>query len=645
MKIAEAKQLYLDAKEAYYNSNKSILTDAAFDDLEDFIKTKDPKWPELKKTGVRVINKKQEVKHTHFMPSLNKKYPEKIDPWLVKNLIKYSPDHGEALIMAKIDGTSLQVTYRNGTPFRLVTRGDGTLGQDISYLLPYVKLPQKIKAKQELVIRLEAVMPNALFKKKWQHTGKDKRTKDEFNDPRGMVNGLFNRQLEGSAHPAFKDINLYVLGIYNLSMEPGLKLSKNLGFTVVPYDIRKGKPESITAEGLELSKQLKSMRAMGVFDADGLVICHPHAIMRFANAKKPTWAVAYKENDLSSAVPVVVDKVIYQTSGDKRINPKVYFEPTKIGSVMVKHATVHNAEWMTSRGIGVGATILVLRSGDVIPKVVGVVKKAKKLTLPDVPYEIRGKYFYALNDSKEATVERIQKFFVTLGIEGIKDKTIAKLHDQGIKTVLDYLKIWKASENTCVFIEYGMGKAGASKLVQEMNRILTGNVSIAKLMVASSLFPGVGLELISKFENHWKGFKDPLRVFIKCDKATEAREMLASVPTFKDKTIEKFMPNRLNFRRWLNVMATYFTIGVPEKAIKSKVNAGPLNGEVVTFTSYRNIAHEAQVQKLGGVVDKFSAKTTILLYKEGGKLSTKIEKAKEKGLKVCTFEQLMKSYK
>ncbi len=98
---------YLLAKEKYYN-DQPIMSDEEFDALEDKIRAYDPDWVELKKTGVKT--KKTEVVLEHFMPSLNKVYPEKVEAWLAKW-------QGPKLVMDKLDGGSLQLTYKNGSPY------------------------------------------------------------------------------------------------------------------------------------------------------------------------------------------------------------------------------------------------------------------------------------------------------------------------------------------------------------------------------------------------------------------------------------------------------------------------------------------------------------------------------------------------
>ena len=136
MNLQEAKELYIKAKDAYYNSGKPIITDAQFDKLENWIAKKDPTWPELHKTGILptdIIGKKTKVKLPFFMPSLNKFYPEEVD-----KLWKKLPVVSEYVYMDKLDGCSVLLEYENGKPTKLTTRGNGEIGQDISFFIPYI---------------------------------------------------------------------------------------------------------------------------------------------------------------------------------------------------------------------------------------------------------------------------------------------------------------------------------------------------------------------------------------------------------------------------------------------------------------------------------------------------------------------------
>ena len=256
MKLSECKKLYLEAKEAYYLGNP-IMSDATFDRLENWISSKDPDWDPLKKTGVK-IGKKVEVELPFFMPSLDKRY-ENIDEWFTKN-----PRYRWAY-MAKLDGCSVLLEYVKGKPNRLITRGDGERGKDISYFLPYLSIPKKIKHKNPICFRCEAILTKEDYAKKWV---------SEFDNPRNLVSGIFNRQ---DAHPALKDVHLVVLGVFGLPQYKGLQAAFKAGFETVYCKLDAPR---------EQVKHFDLIRC-GKYEADGVVICNPDFIYKYDSAEKP----------------------------------------------------------------------------------------------------------------------------------------------------------------------------------------------------------------------------------------------------------------------------------------------------------------------------------------------------------------------
>lgn len=187
MKLSEMKALYLRAKDAYYNGKSEIMSDAAFDRLEDTIRKRSPEWEELDKTGVRISDKKEEVALCWPMPSLEKAYPDDVPSFAKRSK---GPHFG----MWKLDGTSLQGLYDRGTPKALITRGDGMVGRDVSYLIPklveFGLIPARIPTRNRTVFRFEALMKKDVFAEKYS---REAAGDDGFDNARAMVNGLFNR--------------------------------------------------------------------------------------------------------------------------------------------------------------------------------------------------------------------------------------------------------------------------------------------------------------------------------------------------------------------------------------------------------------------------------------------------------------------
>lgn len=613
--LQDQKNLWLAASESYYNRGKSRvkMSDSAFDSLNAEIERQDPKWIGAQKAGPRVANKKTEITLSQFMPSLSKFYPEKIE----KRLAKMGQDL--ALIMDKLDGSALQLVYERGVPMQLVTRGDGTLGGDISFLIKYLNIPQKIQTKTRMVLRCEAVMKVRTFAAKYSK---------DYENARAVVNGWLNRMKPAAG---LKDVDVVILGWYGNPMQQSLKDLKVMGFSVVAHSVLKKD---------QVTKVLASRRKTSVYDMDGLVVCEPQAVLSYANADKPKWVFAYKENEsVADATKAEVVDVLWQDSRHSTLVPKIQIKPVRLGGTTVTFATCHNAKWMIDRGIGPGAIIQIVRSGDVIPKIVGVVTKAKPKP-PSVPYEVKGVHFKALIRSKEADVRAIHKFMTVMGIEFLAQKTIAKLYDAGLTTVHDYLGDY-ANRFTRINKSGEVGDAMAIKIYKEFGRVFTPGVLLRDLMVASNTFdPGLGERKLKMIEACYKIEPNVLASLVKAD-ANKQWRMMIEVPGYSEKTANLVIEGMPKFRQWLKETLKYIKVRKPVAIVKTQ-KKGPLSGKLVSFTSYRSAEQEQWLTDQGAEVISLGAKTQILLYKEGAKFTDKIDKARAKGIRVVTFEELKK---
>jgi len=628
MNLDEMKALYKKANKAYNNGLPSGLTDAQFDNLEKKIRKLDPQWKELRKTGAPVINKKTEVELEEFMPSLSKAYPETIGKWLAKQKAKL------LLFMHKLDGSSLQVKYINGKPTKVVTRGDGTLGGDISFLIPHLNLPKLVSTGTNITLRCEAVMKTKTFEKKWSKAAKGE--KDGFDNARNMVAGLLNRM---KPHPGLKDIDIVVLGMYHEEILKGLTWCRDQGLQVVEH--------ALTSVDGNFEELLSVQRKRSEYEIDGLVLIAPRQVFEYENAQRPKFSIAFKVNGDEDAAETVVDEVIWQHSRTGRLTPKIKVKPVKMKGVTVTYATAHNAKWMQERGIGVGAVVRLVRSGDVIPKIVGVVKKAKKPAVPDCKYVQEGVHFMSAERHQDSDVREIHHFFATLGIEHIAQKTVAKLYTAGFPDVLAYLISYE--QRMTGFAEAGMGKAMTQKIYVEFSRVLIDEgVTLLKLMDASNCFESFGERKLEMIEQHFlgKGDSDPLKGFVKLSFENLQNERnwgaVEMIKGMGPASARQFFEGVQRFKLWFApiLKLKLLKINPPKVIKKKKPTNGKLNGERVSFTGYRNPDHEAAVEILGAEVVKYGAKTTILLYKKGGKASTKVEAARAKGIRVCTIEEI-----
>lgn len=613
------------ANAAYHNGKKSGLTDAEFDKLEAAIRKLDPKWTPLKATGAEVMGgKKRKVTLVEPMPSLDKFYPIAVNKRL---------DRGPQLVMNKLDGSALQLVARGGKMVSAVTRGNGLIGQDISFLLPQMKLPKSIPAKGQVVFRCEAVMKDAVFAKKYAA---------KYDNARNLVAGVLNRKSDGTPDPILKDIDIVVLGVYGLEMFTGLQKAKKWGFDVVVHAVMR------TLSADVLTARLEKRKSESEYEIDGLVLCSVGWELSYANNDRPKDIWAFKVNTDDETFDVLCEDILFQVSSHSRINIRAKLKPTRIGGVTVTHATLHNATWMTSRKIGPGAVLKVVRSGGVIPKIVGVAVPAKKAKLPSIPYVLKGRFFWV---DKKADVgsdvtDRIQtlkiaKFMTVMGVDLLAGKTIEKLLPQ-FPDVQTYLNMWSAGVLAFGLRKSGLGEKTAHNIVAEFDKVFRGKaVSMRKLLVASSIFKaGMGDRKLTQLEDAGISMQDLMKQ-LSGEGRTAVQLKVIDVKGFSDKTADlvvnglaKFRPMLFKYRKVMKIDGDLAKKAAP-------VKGGALSGQVVSFTSYRDKAHEDAIATAGGTVASLGAKTTILLFKDGGvKFPDKLDKARATGIRVCTFKEL-----
>ena len=613
MKLTSQQLLYKKAKAAYYNADP-IMSDREFDKLEDHMKALFPRWKELNATGV--LPKKAKTPLAHPMPSLNKVYPDDLASWCTKN------PSAQYIVMDKVDGASVQI--ENGASKRLVTRGNGEVGGNISFMRNYLTMPT-----EKGVFRTEAIVLKRDHKK-WAA---------DFDNPRNMTSGLLNRR---SRHDAHKEIRFLCLGKY------GEKLITTLSYFECKREMPSVWYKVLSARDItkdSMSKLLALRKAKAPYEIDGLVIAPLNFVLEYSDTEKPKGIVAFKENTDEDTVVAEVKQVIWQVSGNGRLTPKVEIDPQEIGGVVVKYATAHNAQWLTERKIGPGAEIRIVRSGGVIPKIVEVVKSAKVPSKPQVTYLRKGVHYYTATDTVSGTlaiaIRQISKFASIMEIdflgEGIAEIAYRATAHKGVKlcSPLDYVVCHGRSELRIVLGRAGVGSAMAAKIAREFNKRINEKTSLVKLMVASQVLEeGMG-------ERKLQSLVDNGIDMTKLVSSQLLASRIEAIPGWGAKSRRLFIESIPAWTAWYSeaVDALGYSLNA-EKSKKRKAGKGPLQGQKVSFTGYRDKAHEAAVEAAGGEIVSFGSKTTILLVKEGGKASSKVATAKAKGLKVVSFAEL-----
>jgi NAD-dependent DNA ligase len=616
MPLAQKKMLYLRAKKAYYESDKPILTDEEFDRLEDLIKDEDPKWSGFK-TGAPVGVKKTKKKLPIPMGSLDKiKKPEQVQRVL---------EAWEELVLSyKVDGASLELVYE-GIPTQLYTRGNGQIGGDVSYLIPHLRgIPKKLGTKKRVIVRCEGIFTKAGFAK----------YRKEFDAPRNAASGILNRK---DVHPATKDLQIVALQLLEPNVKPsdGLRWLKKSGFTVVPFKVVKAAQLNYN----RLTRLLKKAKAESKYECDGLVLTRNTKNI-LPKSGNPDWGVAFKETvEVDEAPTTKILKTLWKVSPHGYLIPRYEVSPIKMsdGST-VRFAAAKNPRFATNMGLGPGAIVRLVKSGDIIPEIIGVEKKAKFI-LPD-PKE-HGSYHWdknkvhlVLDDPKsneEFRVQKIARTFGRLDIDFMRGATIKRLAEVGINSVS---KILKATPEDFLTVP-GFKDATANKLWTAIHTKIDAGFPIVKLADASGQFPrGIGDVQLQAVEERFNLMQLAQLPASQIEKKIRG---ISGIGPERATMIAKGLPK---FAKWLQI--TKIKVVKPKQV---KVRSLKLQGVNVTWTSYRNKDQEAIVQQNGGQVVSWSVKkTTVLLYSPTGKMSSKLTQAKEAGIPTLTWEQFTKKY-
>lgn len=620
------------ARALYYEKGKSPITDATFDKLEDELERRDPNNPALTQVGTSNIGaSRKKVKLPYPMYSLNKIKPDKakaFDAWV---------DHyeGPYVISNKEDGQSLEIIYENKVPVACYTRGDGTVGQDVSRLIPQLNIPKKIPTSQRVAIRAETVMPEDKFQKYAREGDKN---------ARNTVAGLVNKLRGDTSLLRHVDVVAYEIIHPRTRPSKGFEQLEKMGFTVSPWrKVPKGKLTLELLGRLFKAARKKSKRAI-----DGIVVESDTVNKRPpAGTKAPSYMFAFKMQDEDDSAKVKVRRVDWEESKYGKLQPVIQIKPVTLAGVTVSNISGHNAFFIVNgfrfrerkdnppvMPIGPGAVLLARRSGDVIPHAEKVLKAARKPDLPSVPYHWDANGVGIIADVKSDLVrdKRIESFFSTVGVDGVKLGVIQKLTAAGFTSVI---KILRMKESDLLKIP-GFKERSAAKLIQSI-KTHTKQVELPTLMDGSGLFgAGMGTRRSAVIV---EAYPNLLKQWAKLTPSQIEKKVIA-LPGFQTKTASQFAAGFPKFLKWLRISKIKPILPKKVKTVGAK-----LKGESVCFTGFRNKDLEKKIVAQGGTIASGVNKNTTILLFVPGKSSSKFDKAKQLGIKTYTVDQFTSKYK
>ena len=507
LSVTELQDMVTTAEEAYFNTGTPLLTDVEYDTLLDYIQTHHPSLVLATRVGAPPPDASKKVRLPHPLHSLDKvKSTEEIQKWARQY-------KGPYLLSPKLDGVSALLVV-HGDQKSLYTRGDGELGQDISWLVPHLRHLSGIPS-CDTVVRGELILKKAVFAEYFPQ---------EKGNARNTVSGLVNRT-EASIFHQHLDFKAYEV-IVPSALTPEQQM-KHLVQLCIPCVF------TVLAPVLDfdyLHEMVTTLRRDYAYEVDGVVCVDNHAYDR-ATHHNPPYAVAFKTQLSDQVAQTTVVDVVWKANKDGYLKPRARVLPITIGGNRIEYVTAFHAGYVLQHGIGRGAIVEIVRSGDVIPQIASV-KSPAEPTMPTVSYRWNeSKVDVMVADTENNAEVQLQKnirFFKELGIAGLGAGQLKKLMDHGYTTPQTIVQL---SISDIVEVP-GFQQTSATKCFHAIRQALE-KATVVDLLSASNVF-GRGVA------------KKSLQQLVDAvpDLFTAAREDLSKIKGVGPKTLDSFLEKR-----------------------------------------------------------------------------------------------------
>lgn len=613
------------ASEAYYNSDKTIMSDSEYDAIFDEFKKKFPKHPFFKTVGAKISSPSfKKTKHSIAMGSQSKVNTfSELQDWInksldkVKSLISKNNLTPSFLVSEKIDGFSLSLRYEKGELIEAITRGDGIEGEEVTANVKKMEaVPLTISLLEPLTVRGEAVLTKDKFKKFFS---------DKAN-PRNAAAGTV-RRLDGERCEHLKFLAYDLISEKELPTEEyKLLLLEKLGFESPNYwvclDVNKIH---------KIWQEYESDKRDSLpYEMDGLVVCINEKLLQNSLGiidKRPRYSRAYKFSSQEGSTEII--DIAWYAGRTGRITPVAELNPLSLAGVTIKHATLHNLSELLKLKVTIGAKVQVKRAGDVIPKVERVlVEGNKKLSIPSScpscgeNTSVEETFLMCHNSNCPAKhYENLLHWVKTLEIKGFGEELVNQLNEANLlSSPADFYTL---TTEDIASLER-RGEKSAEKVLKELKE--RTKISLPLFIKALGIinFSDKTAELVQPY-------------FLTIDKLLLAQEEDLIKIHGVGEIVAKAIVNGLKERKSLiKKLLNYITILPYTTPPKN----GKLSGKSFCFTGVRDKNLEKTIISLGGkIASGVSKELTYLVAKDPEENSSKLIKAKDLKVKILTLNE------
>ena len=617
--IEQLKENIIEANASYRKGNP-IMSDSEYDTLLEELALLSPDDDLLSLVGHVVVDESRKRRLPIDMASMNKiKSMDDVNDWCRLKGISKSEI---VIITPKFDGLSLCVNELDNSAS---TRGDGTFGQqsDEHYKLIGNHLYEDIHEDGDPFSTLPFTYTYGevmMGKKKFE----DDYSKD-FANPRNLVAGLLNSK---SISESLKDCDYIKYG--------AICRTKFSTKKEIIDELNSGQRVKVNYHICMISELTEDLlidlfhKLSPDYEIDGLIIeindiSIQNRLGRETSSNNPVWARAFKHPSFEQTAESEVIGISWNISKQGLLKPILHINPIKLDGVTVSNVTGNNARFVKDMGIGVGAKVLVKRSGMVIPLIVDVLETVDFIqpTIEgvEVDWNEAGIELITLTETDDQILKKNVAFFEILEADNVSEGVITQLWEAGHKTIKDILNLTKVDlEKIDRF-----GKRKASIVFNSIQKSVK-DVQLSKLQHATGIFRGLGSKKLVLLEQF-------------TEKPSVDKVMV--IDGFAEKSAKSYIDSYDEFFDFIKDLPV---------TIEEKVEVAPVGDDLVgkqfVFTGVRRKDLNEVIESRGGKIGSgVSKNTSYLVVKATGSGSSKENKAislKEGGqdIEVVTVEQL-----
>ena len=633
----------------YYVEDNPQITDTEYDTLYKQLEKLEEKYPELilensptQRVGDRVLDEFEKITHKIPMLSLSNTFStEDLIDFDARVSKLVSGENVEYICELKIDGLAISINYDNGKLVSAATRGDGTVGEDVTENIKTIfSIPKVLKDKKSFEVRGEVYLP----KKSFNILNKEREENNEvlFANPRNAAAGSL-RQLD-SKITAKRRLSAFIYSIVGdnniVSQEEALNTAKEYDLPVNPnFKLCKSIDEVI-----DYINYWTEHKQDLPYDIDGIVIkVNSYNLQEEIGytQKSPKWATAYKFPEEELATKLLDVELSVGRTGI--ITPVAILDPIVISGSTVSKASLHNKDIIDELDIHIGDMVVVKKAGEIIPKVVRVVKELRaeettKYQMPSTCPSCHQETYVKDNDPftrcknpdcPDQNIRRIIHFASrdALNIEGLGDRVVTTLYDKGI--IGHTIDLYSLDREKLITLER-MGEKSVDNLLNAIEK--SKESSLDKVIYALGILnvgKKAGKILAEKYLNLSNFMNATLEELINLDDVGQITAE-SILDYLSDDNNIKFIKDLIN----IGMNPQYEINEVKTNNIFSGKTV-VLTGKLVELT--RNEAKEFLEKNGAKVTGSVTSKTDLVIA--GEKAGSKLAKADQLGIEVINEEQ------